>query len=40
MKQDTQNGMKPVNVNVDLMQVLLITNEGGMMINSGVNVKN
>ena len=28
MKQDTQNGMKPVNVNVESMQVLLITNEG------------
>ena len=33
MKQDTYNGMKPVNVNVDQMQAFV-------MINAGVNIKN
>ena len=40
MKQDTQNGMKCVSVNVDYMQVLVITNNTGVMINAGVNAKN
>ena len=39
-KQDTQNGMKLVNVNVDQMQVFVIINKGGIMINAGVNAKN
>ena len=40
MKQDTQNGMKRVSVNVDQMQVFVIINNIGIMINVGVNVKN
>ena len=32
--------MKRVNANVDLMQAFVITNNIGMMINAGVNVKN
>ena len=40
MKQDTQNDKKRVNVNVDLMQVFVIINNIGMMINGGVNAKN
>ena len=40
MKQDTQNDKKRVNVNVDLMQVFVIINNVGMMINGGVNAKN
>ena len=39
MKQDTQNGMKLVSVNVDQMVVFVIINNVGMMINAGVNVK-
>ena len=40
MKQDTYNGMKHVNVNVDQMQVFVIINNVGMMINAGANAKN
>ena len=40
MEQDTQNDMKRVDVNVDFIQVLVITNNVGMMINAGVNAKN
>ena len=40
MKQDTQNDMKRVSVNVDQMQAFLIINNFGMMINAGVNAKN
>ena len=45
MKQDTQNGIKHVSVNVDLTLVFVIINNVGikivgMMINAGVNAKN
>ena len=40
MKRDIYNGMKRVNVNVDLMQVFVTINNAGMKINVGVNVKN
>ena len=40
MKQDTQNGMKHVSVNVDYMQAFVIINNIGMMINAAVNAKN
>ena len=40
MKQDTQNNMKRVSVNVDQMQVFVIISNVGMMINAGVNAKN
>ena len=40
MKQDTQNGMKQVSVNVGYMQVFVIINNFEMMINAGVNAKN
>ena len=40
MKQDTQNGMKRVSVNVDQMEAFVIINNIGMMINAGVNAKN
>ena len=40
MKQDTQDDMKPVSVNVDQMQAFVILNKDGMMINAGVNAKN
>ena len=40
MKQDTQNCMKRVNVNVDLIAVSRIINNIGMMINADVNAKN
>ena len=40
MKQDTKNGMKSVNVNVDLTVVFVIINNVRMMINAGVNAKN
>ena len=40
MKQDTQNGMKRVSVNVDQMQAFIIINNIKMMINAGVNAKN
>ena len=40
MKQDAQNGMKRVIVNVDLTVVFVIINNVGMMINAGVNANN
>ena len=40
MKQDTQNDMKHVTVNVDQMQAFVIIKNVGMMINAGVNAKN
>ena len=40
MKQDIQNGIKLVNANADQMQVFLITNNVGIMMNADVNVKN
>ena len=40
MKQDIQNGIKLVNVNVDQMQVFATINKGGLKINAGVNANN
>ena len=40
MKQDLQNSMKNVNVNVDQMQLFVIINNDGIKINVDVNVKN
>ena len=40
MKLDLQNGMKRVSVNVDQMQLFVIINNVGIMINVDVNVKN
>ena len=40
MKQDEYNGMKIVNANVDQMQVFVIINNIGMLINVDVNVRN
>ena len=40
MKQDIQNCMKLVSVNVDQMQVFVIINNAGIKINAGVSVKN
>ena len=40
MKQDTQNSMKGLSVNVDLIVVFIITNNVGMMIIADVNAKN
>ena len=40
MKQDIQDNIKLVNVNVDQMQVFVITNNVGIKINADVNVKN
>ena len=40
MKQDTQNGMKRVNANLDQMQVFATINKGGTKINADVNAKN
>ena len=40
MKQDTQNGMKLVNVNIGKTQVFVIIKNIGIMINANVNVKN
>ena len=40
MKQDIQNGMKLVNVNVDQMQLFVIINNVGIKINADVNAKN
>ena len=39
-EQGTQNGMRRVNVNVDLMAVFVIINDVGMKINVGMNVNN
>ena len=40
MKQDIQDNIKLVNVNVDQMQVFVIINNVGIKINADVNVKN
>ena len=40
MKQDIYLGMKLVNVNVDQMQVSVVINNVGIMINVDVNAKN
>ena len=40
MKQDTQNGMKHVSVNVDQMQLFVMINNVGLIINAGVNKNN
>ena len=40
MKQGRQNDKKLVNINVDQMQVLVIINNAGIMINADVNIKN
>ena len=40
MKQDLQNGMKNVSVNVDQMQLFVIINNVGIKINADVNAKN
>ena len=40
MKQDTQNGMNRVSVNVDQMQVFVIISNVLMMINVDANVSN
>ena len=37
MKQDTQNDMKLVKVNVDQMHVFAIINKDGMKVNADVN---
>ena len=39
MKQDIWNDIK-LNVNVDQMQVFVIINKDGIMINANVNAKN
>ena len=40
MKQDTQNGIKRVNVSEDLMVVFVKINNPEMMIDAGVNANN
>ena len=40
MKQDKQDGIKLVNINEDQLQVLVIINNNGMIINPDVNVRN
>ena len=40
MKQDTQNGMKRVNANIDLMVVFAMLKNVGIIINAGVNPRN
>ena len=40
MKQDLQNGMKHVSVNIDYMQLFVIINNVGIKINADVNAKN
>ena len=40
MKQDTQNDMELLNVNVYLMLVFVIIKKDGMMINADVNQNN
>ena len=40
MKQDAQNDMKRVSVNIDLTVVFVIIKNVGKMINAGVNPKN
>ena len=40
MEQDIQNGMRRVHIDVDQMQVFVIINNVGIMIDADVNVKN
>ena len=40
MKQDTQNVMKHVSVNVDQMQTFVIINNLKIMINASLNANN
>ena len=40
MKQDLQNGMKHVSVNVDQMQLFVTINKVGIKINADVNANN
>ena len=40
MKQDAENSMKCVSLNVDLSVVFVIINNIGMRINAGANAKN
>ena len=40
MKQDLQNDMKNVSVNVDQMQLFVIISNDGININVDMNVKN
>ena len=40
MKQDTQNDMKLVSENIDLMEVFVIKSKDIMRINADVNAKN
>ena len=40
MKQDTQNGLKRVDANVDQMQVFVIIKGGGIKTNADLNVNN
>ena len=40
MKQDSQNGMKHVNVSVNLEKMFVIINNVGIKINVDVNAKN
>ena len=40
MKQDTQNDMKQLSVNIDQMQAFVIINNVVMIINAGVNANN
>ena len=40
MKQDIQNDIKLVNVNIDYMQVFIVINNVGIKINADVNTKN
>ena len=40
MKQDTQNGLKRVDANVDQMQVFVIIKRGEIKTNADLNVNN
>ena len=40
MKQDLQNGMKHVNVSVNLEKMFVIINKIGIKLNVDVNLKN
>ena len=39
MKQDTQNGMRLVNVNLDQIQVFVAINKGVIMVNADIKAK-
>ena len=39
IKQDTQNGMKLLNVNLDQMQVFVMVNNVGINMNADASVK-